>query len=72
MTNYQLPITKFMKVEDLIDQLSQLPRGTEIHFEGYDDDETIELIEEMVSRGELSSSEINVKAEWDLLPLRDE
>ena len=60
-----------MKVEDLIDQLSQLPRGTEIHFDGYDDDETIELIKKMVSCGEASSSENNVETQWVLLPLRD-
>ena len=55
MTNYQLPITKFMKAEDMVDQLSKLPSGTEVRFDDYDDDEAIQLIKEMISRAETHS-----------------
>lgn len=61
-----------MKLKDLIDRLSQLPPETEIHFEGYEDDEAAELIDELVSDYEtISVPECHVDpSSWNLLPLR--
>jgi len=62
-----------MKVEDLIAQLSQLPEGTEIHFEGYEDDEAEDLITELVSDcNTFPETGVNCKVQsWELLPLKD-
>lgn len=71
ITHYPLP----MKVKDLIHQLAQLPPETEIHFEGYDDDEATDLIDDLISASKtISCTEVEIiptARAWELLPLRD-
>lgn len=59
-----------MKVQELIEKLSKLPPDAVIHFEGYEDDEAEELLDELITE---ALPEVNVKTTgFSLLPLKDE
>jgi hypothetical protein len=56
-----------MTVQELIDKLSKLPPDSVIHFDGYDDDEAEELLDELISD---TLPKVHVKTTgFSLLPL---
>ncbi|MBD2568354.1 hypothetical protein [Anabaena lutea] len=65
-----------MKAKELIERLSQLPPDTEIHFDGYEDHEAEQLLDERISNcfsSDCSSSDSHIReTNWELLPLKGE
>ncbi|WP_016951682.1 hypothetical protein [Anabaena sp. PCC 7108] len=61
-----------MTVQELIERLSKLPPEAEVHFEGYDDDEAEELLDELILDVLPPDSQTHIKeGSFSLLPLKD-
>ncbi|NET03071.1 MAG: hypothetical protein F6K61_21500 [Sphaerospermopsis sp. SIO1G1] len=61
-----------MKVQKLIEKLSQLPPDAEVAFDGVDDSEVEEMIDEYADELNVDESlNVNVRTHWNLLPLKN-